>query len=347
MSIRMSPRALRPQGHACGPAEPDPRHPDGGAAVACGELCWRPPVVVVRPLKAAATGGGASGLGRRLHAVSLVHGTAASGAAEPAGGLLSPADFRRAVEMLPLVSIDLLLHDGQGRYLTGCAAIRRPRAPGSCPAGASARTSRWRWRWTASPARNWACTQWPPPDALRRPRAFYSTNFAGEINRSTHYIVLAYEAERALDPASLPHAQHRGYRWLSPAAIVADPDASLHPAYFRSTRHDQSLPYRAVILCGGSGSRLWPLSRELLPKQFIRLTDDRSLLQNTLLRLDSAGAQARPTLVCNEAHRYIAAEQAQELGIKDAELILEPHARNTAPAIAAATLAPCAAARTR
>ena len=65
-------------------------------------------------LKAAATGGGASGLGRRLHAVSLVYGTAASGAAEPAGGLLSPADFRRAVEMLPLVSIDLLLHDGQG-----------------------------------------------------------------------------------------------------------------------------------------------------------------------------------------------------------------------------------------
>ena len=56
---------------------------------------------------------------------------------------------------------------------------------------------------------------------------FYSTNFAGEINRSTHYIVLAYEAERALDPASLPHAQHRGYRWLSPAAIVADPD--VHP----------------------------------------------------------------------------------------------------------------------
>jgi len=97
-------------------------------------------------------------------------------------------------------------------------------------------------------------------------------------------------------------------------------------------------PYRAVILCGGSGSRLWPLSRELLPKQFIRLTDDRSLLQNTLLRLGSAGAQARPMLVCNDAHRYIAAEQAQELGIQDAEIVLEPHARNTAPAIVAATL---------
>ena len=167
----------------------------------------------------------------------------------------------------------------------------------------------------------------------------FSTNFAGEINRSTHYIVLAYEAERALDPASLPHAQHRGYRWLSPAAIVADPDVHPHPGLLQGVRAmTNPLPYRAVILCGGSGSRLWPLSRELLPKQFIRLTDDRSLLQNTLLRLDSAGAQAHPTLVCNEAHRYIAAEQAQELGIKDAELILEPHARNTAPAIAAATL---------
>ena len=71
-------------------------------------------------LKAAATGGGASGLGAAAACgESGVHGTAASGAAEPAGGLLSPADFRRAVEMLPLVSIDLLLHDGQGRYLTG------------------------------------------------------------------------------------------------------------------------------------------------------------------------------------------------------------------------------------
>ena len=70
--------------------------------------------------EAAATGGGASGLGAAAACgESGVHGTAASGAAEPAGGLLSPADFRRAVEMLPLVSIDLLLHDGQGRYLTG------------------------------------------------------------------------------------------------------------------------------------------------------------------------------------------------------------------------------------
>ena len=77
-------------------------------------LCWRPPlVVVVRGLKAAATGGGAAGAAAAC-GESGVHGTAASGAAEPAGGLLSPADFRRAVEMLPLVSIDLLLHDGQG-----------------------------------------------------------------------------------------------------------------------------------------------------------------------------------------------------------------------------------------
>ena len=157
-----------------------------------------------------------------------MHGTAASGAAEPAGGLLSPADFRRAVEMLPLVSIDLLLHDGQGRYLTGLRS--NPPAQGAwfVPGGrirkneplalALDRIAREELGLHAMAA------AWTPCGVHEH---FYSTNFAGEINRSTHYIVLAYEAERALDPASLPHAQHRGYRWLSPAAIVADPD--VHP----------------------------------------------------------------------------------------------------------------------
>ena len=157
-----------------------------------------------------------------------MHGTAASGAAEPAGGLLSPADFRRAVEMLPLVSIDLLPHDGQGRYLTGLRS--NPPAQGAwfVPGGrirkneplalALDRIAREELGLHAMAA------AWTPCGVHEH---FYSTNFAGEINRSTHYIVLAYEAERALDPASLPHAQHRGYRWLSPAAIVADPD--VHP----------------------------------------------------------------------------------------------------------------------
>jgi mannose-1-phosphate guanylyltransferase/mannose-6-phosphate isomerase len=96
--------------------------------------------------------------------------------------------------------------------------------------------------------------------------------------------------------------------------------------------------FRPVILCGGSGSRLWPLSRELLPKQFIRLTGTRSLLQNTVLRLAHASNSGRPLLICNEAHRFIAAEQMQEIGEKDVEIMLEPCGRNTAPAIAAAAL---------
>ncbi|ANN71240.1 mannose-1-phosphate guanylyltransferase/mannose-6-phosphate isomerase [Bordetella bronchialis] len=96
--------------------------------------------------------------------------------------------------------------------------------------------------------------------------------------------------------------------------------------------------FRPVILCGGSGSRLWPLSRELLPKQFIRLTGERSLLQNTVMRLANNADARRPLLVCNDAHRFIAAEQLQELEGIQAELLLEPCARNTAPAIAAAAL---------
>ncbi|MDX3905543.1 MAG: mannose-1-phosphate guanylyltransferase/mannose-6-phosphate isomerase [Pigmentiphaga sp.] len=102
---------------------------------------------------------------------------------------------------------------------------------------------------------------------------------------------------------------------------------------------DLLLPqFRAVILCGGSGSRLWPLSRETLPKQFICLNDSYSLLQNTLRRLTSANADNRPILVCNDSHRYVAAEQAHDIGVRSLELILEPCARNTAPAIAAAAL---------
>jgi len=95
--------------------------------------------------------------------------------------------------------------------------------------------------------------------------------------------------------------------------------------------------FHGVILCGGSGSRLWPLSRQFAPKQFIRLTDERSLLQHALLRMGHACGHP-PVLVCNEAHRFIVDEQASELGMPDIEVILEPCQRNTAPAILAATL---------
>ena len=93
-----------------------------------------------------------------------------------------------------------------------------------------------------------------------------------------------------------------------------------------------------VILCGGSGSRLWPLSREAYPKQFLPLAGNHTMLQATAQRLEGiAGVQA-PILVCNENHRFAAAEQLQEAGHAAQSILLEPCARNTAPAIALAAL---------
>jgi mannose-1-phosphate guanylyltransferase/mannose-6-phosphate isomerase len=92
-----------------------------------------------------------------------------------------------------------------------------------------------------------------------------------------------------------------------------------------------------VILCGGTGSRLWPLSRALLPKQFLPLAGERTLLQDTALRLSGLQAQA-PVLVSHLEHRFLAAEQLREVGVPTACHVLEPEARNTAPAVAAAAL---------
>ncbi|WP_448623069.1 mannose-1-phosphate guanylyltransferase/mannose-6-phosphate isomerase [Dickeya fangzhongdai] len=95
-----------------------------------------------------------------------------------------------------------------------------------------------------------------------------------------------------------------------------------------------------VIMAGGSGSRLWPLSRELFPKQFLPLGDEsnRSLLQNTLARLQGLSflAQQRPLVICNEEHRFLVAEQLREQQQLGGNIILEPVGRNTAPAIALA-----------
>ena len=90
-----------------------------------------------------------------------------------------------------------------------------------------------------------------------------------------------------------------------------------------------------IILCGGSGTRLWPLSRELYPKQLLSLVDDRSLLQNTIARCNSHPDASDCILVCNEEHRFIVAEQLRELDVR-ADILLEPEGRNTAPAIALA-----------
>jgi mannose-1-phosphate guanylyltransferase/mannose-6-phosphate isomerase len=90
-----------------------------------------------------------------------------------------------------------------------------------------------------------------------------------------------------------------------------------------------------VILSGGAGTRLWPLSRELYPKQLLALTGSRTMLQQTVLRLEGLGAAA-PVVVCNEAHRFLVAEQLRQLHVTPRATLLEPFGRNTAPAIALA-----------
>lgn len=94
-----------------------------------------------------------------------------------------------------------------------------------------------------------------------------------------------------------------------------------------------------VILAGGSGTRLWPLSRELFPKQFLALTnDEHSLFQDTLLRLKGIPDLAAPIVVCNEEHRFLVAEQLRSLELQPAAILLEPVGKNTAPAVALAAL---------
>ncbi|QNM95041.1 mannose-1-phosphate guanylyltransferase/mannose-6-phosphate isomerase [Chitinimonas koreensis] len=91
-----------------------------------------------------------------------------------------------------------------------------------------------------------------------------------------------------------------------------------------------------LILCGGSGSRLWPLSRSAYPKQFLALAGEQSLLQQTLARIPPQAAA--PIIVTNDDHRFLVAEQCRAAGVRPARIVLEPAARNTAPAIAIGAL---------
>ena len=95
---------------------------------------------------------------------------------------------------------------------------------------------------------------------------------------------------------------------------------------------------RPVILSGGSGTRLWPLSRELYPKQLLPLVGERTMLQETILRLQGLSDRGAPLVVCNEAHRFMVAEQLRQVGQTAETVILEPVGRNTAPAVAVAAL---------
>ena len=102
--------------------------------------------------------------------------------------------------------------------------------------------------------------------------------------------------------------------------------------------HTVGCPVFPVILSGGAGSRLWPLSRETYPKQLIALVDEYTLLQATVRRLTFLDDLQPPIVVCNEEHRFMVAEQLQTIEITPAAILLEPAARNTAPAIATAAL---------
>ncbi|MCP4320445.1 MAG: mannose-1-phosphate guanylyltransferase/mannose-6-phosphate isomerase [Alteromonadales bacterium] len=103
-------------------------------------------------------------------------------------------------------------------------------------------------------------------------------------------------------------------------SIKANPLASIFPA----------------IMCGGSGTRLWPLSRALFPKQFLPLVNDTSMLQDTLLRLPKNSKEA--VFICNEEHRFLVAEQVRQLSQDQGTILLEPEGRNTAPAVALAAI---------
>ena len=93
-----------------------------------------------------------------------------------------------------------------------------------------------------------------------------------------------------------------------------------------------------VILSGGSGTRLWPMSRALFPKQFLSITGDNTLLQETALRLKNQSQFNAPLVICNQEHRFVVAEQFRLINIEPSQIILEHAGRNTAPAAALASL---------
>ncbi len=94
-----------------------------------------------------------------------------------------------------------------------------------------------------------------------------------------------------------------------------------------------------VLLSGGAGSRLWPLSREQYPKQLLRIAGERTMIQETALRVADPSLFGCPIVVCNHEHRFAIAEQMQEVGVTPSRIVLEPLGRNTAPAIAVAAQA--------
>ncbi|MFU2059991.1 mannose-1-phosphate guanylyltransferase/mannose-6-phosphate isomerase [Avibacterium volantium] len=108
--------------------------------------------------------------------------------------------------------------------------------------------------------------------------------------------------------------------------------------YNNMENEDFSVPIYPVILAGGTGSRLWPLSRESYPKQFLKFgNNELSMLQTTIKRLEKIKNCQPPLVICNDAHRFIVKEQLREIGETESSIILEPFGKNTAPAAALAS----------
>src|SRR3981189_3015564 len=103
-------------------------------------------------------------------------------------------------------------------------------------------------------------------------------------------------------------------------------------------QEEGSAQIHPVILSGGAGTRLWPLSRALYPKQLLCLTSERTLLQDTVARNLSDAGFAAPVVICNEEHRFIIDDQLRAIGTRPHKILLEPAARNTAPAIGSVAL---------
>ena len=103
---------------------------------------------------------------------------------------------------------------------------------------------------------------------------------------------------------------------------------------------DTNIKLLPIILCGGTGSRLWPLSRKSFPKQYLSINNNKnsSFLQVTVQRIKNLENAENPIVICNEEHRFITAEQLRQVNIKPSSIILEPSSQNTAPAITAAAL---------
>ncbi|MFC7476228.1 mannose-1-phosphate guanylyltransferase/mannose-6-phosphate isomerase [Dankookia sp. GCM10030260] len=124
---------------------------------------------------------------------------------------------------------------------------------------------------------------------------------------------------------------------------MLEPQGGVNGTRFRvAATESKGVRIVPVILCGGSATGLWPLSRESLPTQLWPLISDRTMLQETALRghgaLKDVGVFAPPIVMCGQQHRFMVAAQLQAAGIQDARIVLEPCERNTAPAIAAAAL---------